>query len=187
MLALSALLSLLIALFTNDTAPAQAVFWLFQVWSFIMGMMWIYMLANVIVDILVMYQCITGVSAALLGLTLLSWGNSIGDAFASVAISKKGFGEMALTGCIAGPVFNLLLGLGLTCLKVCYVLPDGVSFEDREELKLTVFTIWSSICMLGIVVWLAATNGFKMTRWHAYVLMIVYGFVIGCTFLSDIF
>ena len=125
-------------------------------------------------------------SAALLGLTLLSWGNSIGDAFASIAISKKGFGEMALTGCIAGPVFNLLLGLGLTTLKVCYVLPTGVSFANRGELRLTIFTMWASVVMLMIVVWLAATNSFRMTKWHAWVLLIVYGFVIASTFLNDI-
>ena len=59
----------------------------------------------------------------MLGLTVLSWGNSIGDAFASIAISRKGFGEMAITGCIAGPVFNLLLGLGLTMIRVNMVLP----------------------------------------------------------------
>lgn len=82
------------------------------------------MLANIIVDILILFECISGISAALLGLTVLSWGNSIGDAFASIAISKKGFGEMALTGCVAGPVFNLLLGLGITTIR-CNMLLDS--------------------------------------------------------------
>lgn len=93
------------------------VFWFSQIASFFMSIMWIYMLCNIIVDVLIMSELISGVSAALLGLTVLSWGNSVGDAFASVAISKKGFGEMAFTGCIAGPVFNLLLGLGLTTIR----------------------------------------------------------------------
>lgn len=80
------------------------------------------MLANIIVEVLIVYELITGVSAALLGLTVLSWGNSLGDLFASIAISKKGLGEMALTGCIAGPVFNLLLGLGLTTFRCNLIL-----------------------------------------------------------------
>ena len=81
-----------------------------------MSMVWIYFLANVIVDLLVLFGIMTDVSASMLGLTVLSWGNSVGDAIASISISKRGFGEMAMTGCVAGPVFNLLLGLGLTLL-----------------------------------------------------------------------
>jgi sodium/potassium/calcium exchanger 6 len=92
------------------------------------------MLANIIVDVLVMYECITGVSAALLGFTVLSWGNSVGDAIASVAISKKGFGEMAFTGCIAGPVFNLLLGLGLTTVRCNMILSEGIKFDVGKEI-----------------------------------------------------
>ena len=99
-----------------------------------MSIMWIYMLANIIVDVLVMYECITGVSAALLGFTVLSWGNSVGDAIASVAISKKGFGEMAFTGCIAGPVFNLLLGLGLTTVRCNMILSEGIKFNVSKDM-----------------------------------------------------
>jgi len=33
---------------------------------------------------------------------------------ADVAMTKKGFGEMAITGTMAGPVFNVLIGMGLS-------------------------------------------------------------------------
>ncbi len=91
-----------------------------------MSMIWIYMLANIIVDILTLFDIITGISVALLGLTILSWGNSVGDAFASISISKKGYGEMAITGCIAGPVFNLMLGLGITTIRANFILKNGI-------------------------------------------------------------
>jgi sodium/potassium/calcium exchanger 6 len=89
-------------------------------------MIWIYMLANLIVDILTLFDIMTGISVALLGLTILSWGNSIGDAFATIAISKKGFGEMAITGCVAGPVFNLMFGMGLTTIRCNMQLKNGI-------------------------------------------------------------
>jgi sodium/potassium/calcium exchanger 6 len=117
-LSLALVLTVVIALGTSKTeAPQMHVFWIYQMWSFIMSMMWLYMLANLIVDIVELFGIITGVSSILLGLTLLSWGNSVGDVFTSIAISKKGLGEMALTGCLAGPIFNIMLGAGVTTLK----------------------------------------------------------------------
>jgi len=49
----------------------------------------------------------------LLGLTLLAWGGSIGEYSASISMTKKGFGEMAATGCLSGPIFNILVALGV--------------------------------------------------------------------------
>ena len=80
--------------------------------------MWIYISANFLIDLLQLFGIMTGLPAAFLGLTVLAWGNSIGDLIANVSISKKGYGEMALTGCIAAPLFNLLLGLGVSSLKL---------------------------------------------------------------------
>ena len=45
---------------------------------------------------------------------MIAWGNELGDMTADVAMTKRGFGEMAITGCIAGPIFNVLIGLGLS-------------------------------------------------------------------------
>lgn len=61
----------------------------------------------------------TKLPKALFGLTILSWGNCLGDMSADVAMAKKGFGEMAITGTMAGPIFNILAGLGAsTILKI---------------------------------------------------------------------
>ena len=90
------------------------------------------MIANVIVDLLILFGMLTGINTAILGLTVLSWGNSVGDAFASMSISRKGFGEMAVTGCVAGPVFNLMLGLGLITVKCNLILDNGIEFSKSD-------------------------------------------------------
>jgi sodium/potassium/calcium exchanger 6 len=122
------------------------------------------MLANIIVDVLLVFELISGISAALLGLTVLSWGNSVGDAFASIAISKKGFGEMAFTGCIAGPVFNLLLGIGITTTRCNMILSaDGIVYDVDifdTQARLTIFTLIATIFSLILLIWLAVTNNF---------------------------
>jgi sodium/potassium/calcium exchanger 6 len=136
-----------------------------------MALVWIYMLANIIVDVLIVYELVSGVSAALLGLTLLSWGNSIGDAVASVAISRRGYGEMAMTGCVAGPVFNLLLGLGITTVR-CNMQLDSheITFDlDRfdTQVKLSVVTLIATIFVTVVLIWMAVINNFRLNKCHS--------------------
>lgn len=152
---------------------------MFQLASFMMSIVWIYMIANIIVDLLVLFGMLTGINTAILGLTVLSWGNSVGDAFASISISKKGFGEMAITGCVAGPVFNLMLGLGLITVKANLLLEDGIEFSRHEpEGMLTLIIILASIMILSTLSWLTVSNKFKMVDWHAKMLLMLYAFTI---------
>lgn len=46
-------------------------------------------------------------------MTVLAWGNSMGDMAANVSMARRGLSNMAMTACYAGPLFNLLVGLGL--------------------------------------------------------------------------
>ena len=46
----------------------------------------------------------------MLSLTVLAWGNCLGDMASDVAMTKKGFGEMGVTATMAGPIFNVLVG-----------------------------------------------------------------------------
>ena len=45
-------------------------------------------------------------------MTVLAWGNSMADLSANVTLARKGLANMAITACFAGPVFNILIGLG---------------------------------------------------------------------------
>ena len=66
--------------------------------SFLMSIVWIWMLANIVVDLITIYGDILGISSTFLGVTFLAIGNCIGDAMASMSISMKGYGGMAMTG-----------------------------------------------------------------------------------------
>ena len=52
---------------------------------------------------------------AILGVTVLAWGNSLMDYMNNTAMAGKSRGgnSMAMTACFAGPLFNMLVGLGL--------------------------------------------------------------------------
>ena len=59
------------------------------------------------------FGTLSGIKHEVLGLTVLAWGNSIGDLSTNVAMAKRGLSNMAMTACFAGPIINLLVALGL--------------------------------------------------------------------------
>ena len=81
--------------------------------GFFVAATWIDVFADELVSTLEFFGVSLGVPEPVLGLTVLAWGNSVGDLSTNLAMAKKGLANMALTACFAGPVFNMLVGLGV--------------------------------------------------------------------------
>ncbi len=60
---------------------------------------------------------IFGISDKFLGMTILAFGNSAPDLTLNCALARAGYGEMGIAGSIAGPLFNLLVGLSSPLIK----------------------------------------------------------------------
>ncbi|XP_051126816.1 cation/calcium exchanger 2-like [Andrographis paniculata] len=108
---------ILLSLNSDKKNPPRkwVVLWLVE--GFTMSICWTYLLAQELVSLLVSLSLILGMSHSLIGLTVLAWGNSVGDLVANVAMSRNGGLDdvhVATSGCFAGPLFNVLVGLGLS-------------------------------------------------------------------------
>ena len=85
------LLIVILLLCTSQPQKAPAYQFILAFVGFALAVAWIYVIANEIVSILKAFGVYFGLSDAILGLTVLAWGNSIGDLIADVAICKLQF------------------------------------------------------------------------------------------------
>lgn len=110
------MISLVITIvFLCTSSPSESPKWrpLLSFFGFAISVVWIYALANEVVAVLKVFGVAFGFSDAILGLTLLAWGNSLSDLISDVAVARRGFPRMGFSACFGGPLFNLLLGVGL--------------------------------------------------------------------------
>lgn len=116
-LAISVVVGVLIRFKTKTSRPPLRASIPLMLFAFFMSITWISVAADILIDLLTLQGVILQIDPALLGMSILAWGNSLGDLMACISIAKKGLAEMAITGCYAGTLFNVLLGLGLIALK----------------------------------------------------------------------
>jgi sodium/potassium/calcium exchanger 6 len=66
--------------------------------SFLSAVLWFDMYAVELVECLRTFGYVLDIPISLLGVTILAWGNSIGDFFADRAVARDGFVRMAISG-----------------------------------------------------------------------------------------
>lgn len=108
-------LALIIFITTSNEEPPK-YHCVFAFLGFLASAMWINAAATELVNILRTLGIIFQLSNTVLGLTLLAWGNSIGDTFSDLTMARQGYPRMAFSACFGGIIFNILVGVGLGCL-----------------------------------------------------------------------
>ncbi|KAM7416592.1 hypothetical protein PAMA_018578 [Pampus argenteus] len=114
---------------TNDCPPKYHP--LFALLGFVVSAVLISAAASEVVSLLHMLGVVLSLSNTVLGLTLLAWGNSIGDCFSDITIARQGYPRMAISACFGGIIFNMLFGVGLGCLVQMIKTHSDVQFEPE--------------------------------------------------------
>ncbi|KAL0413188.1 UNVERIFIED_CONTAM: Cation/calcium exchanger 5 [Sesamum radiatum] len=149
----------------NEQIPAVVI-------AFVMSVFWISTVAGELLNCLAALGVLLHLPPALLGLTVLAWGNSVGDLVADVAVAKAGQPAMAMAGCFAGPMFNMLFGLGTALvIQTADVFPEAYQLHFHTSIVVAfVFLLLSLMGSLLVVTWCR----FRVPRFWGFCLVSLY-------------
>ncbi|KAG6959755.1 hypothetical protein JG687_00008590 [Phytophthora cactorum] len=139
--------------------------------AFVMSVIWIMNVANEVLSVLETLGQLFGISSSVLGVSVLAWGNSIGDLVSNMAIARDGFPTMAFAGCFAGPMFNLLVGIGLS-LTIAIISRGPLSMGEPSPLVYLSFGYLLLSLLLNIGI--ASYDGFRYRPRLCYTLLALY-------------
>jgi sodium/potassium/calcium exchanger 6 len=143
----------------------------YMIVGFLMCVFWIFTVANELVSILHTWGLILNISEAILGLTVLAWGNCIGDMVSDVVIAKQGLPGMAIAACFGGPLFNILVGLGVSLTWAC--IRNGMAYDLFLNDIMVIAFIFLGIGLLSTLI-VVPLNGFVFSRNFALYLFGLY-------------
>lgn len=109
----------------NNWCHRPNMYWV----SFFMSIVWIGVICWGMVECAIVLGEMLGISATVMGLTVLSAGTSVPDAISSIVVAQRGMGDMAVSNALGSNVFDILLGLGFP-----YFLASLIHEPSAEEL-----------------------------------------------------
>lgn len=184
------LLTLLLGLFlsaivfcttTNNCPPKYHS--LFALLGFVVSAVLISAAASEVVSLLHMLGVVLSLSNTVLGLTLLAWGNSIGDCFSDITIARQGYPRMAISACFGGIIFNMLFGVGLGCLVQMLDTHMDVKFEAEGLLTwILAGALGLSLVLSFVIVPLCR---FHLGRTYGIFLLIFYAIFLLIALLTE--
>lgn len=137
--------------------------------NFLMSIIWIYLFSNIIVDNIKFIGFLFNIPSSFLGLAFLALGNSCPDLSLDISLAKTGFGEMAIAGTSAGPLFNLIIGFGLSVFKMT-VKTNHIQFNFlrwKGASNVIAFICLSLNLLANLII--ALINKFQLKRVNAYI------------------
>ncbi|CAL6370873.1 unnamed protein product [Bathycoccus prasinos] len=161
------------AVFVASNHSHQPEYWpLALALAFGTSIVWISLAATELLECLTVLGHISGISPAVLGVTVLAWGNSVGDLVADVVIAKGGQPTMAVAACYSGPMFNMCVGLGLAfALQAIELSPAPLTLLTHANIPISFMFLFASLLLSLTYV---PAKRFRVTKPFGVTLILLY-------------
>ena len=145
-------------------------------YGFVVAATWIDYIGAHLVRLLAFFGAICRIPNPVMGLTVLAWGNSMGDLSTNVTMARKGLGNMGTTACFAGPCFTLLCGLGSGFAALLASDPNltAIKVTMPPSVKIGFASIICNCLLLILSGLLVFRRGGKIGTSHAYLMLMLY-------------
>lgn len=158
--------------FTTGFSVAPRFHSAFGYAGFLVSLIWIYGVAQELLALLRTLGLVAGISDAVLGLTVLAWGNSVGDLVTDVTVARQGLPGMAVAACFGGPLLNLLLGIGIPYTwLLARSASHALAFEYTPLISVLYCGLVASLCISVVV---TLITWFRSSRVLGILLMALY-------------
>ena len=161
----------------------REVFAKYYMATFAMCIAWIGFLSYFMVWMVTEFGIIVQVRDSIMGITLLAAGTSIPDCLSSVAVAKKGHGDMAVSSSIGSNIFDILFGLPVPWFIYTAILRPIAGPDVGEEyvpiissaLAVMILTLF---VMVALVITTIHVSGWKLTvKLGAIMMGLYFGFL----------
>lgn len=162
----------------------RPIFKRFYMLTFFMCIVWIALLAYVMVWMATIFGDFYGIPEPIMGLTLLAAGTSIPDLLSSIAVAKRGFGDMAVSSSIGSNIFDILIGLPVPWFIYTVFVERGGSVEIQSEgITIMVLTLF---LMVAAVVSIIHWSNWVMTKKLGVAMVVLYFLFVAESLILEI-
>lgn len=163
----------------NAELESPKWYMVFTIQGVLAGLMYTYVLVGVLIDNLNTIGIALNLSTTYLGLTILAVGNALPDALTTISLAKDPkTATMAISGGYAGQLFGLLVGFGLSMLKVTLMQgQQAFTIFNPADIKqniLDIMVIFTALIVLSFTFLWGVCNKFKMTKTFAWIMLGMY-------------
>jgi len=148
--------------------PSKAHLWMA---AFCMSMVWLGVFSYAMCTAADALHDAFGISTGVLGITVCAFGTSFPNFWASIIMAREGRSAMAIANALGSNVQNVFLALAVPWM--C-----ATQLPVRHGFPIVATGIFQSVLWMGgtllVLVVFACTSGFKLTKGHGYVLMLLY-------------
>ncbi|CCF59574.1 hypothetical protein KAFR_0H01640 [Kazachstania africana CBS 2517] len=111
--------------------------------TFSMSLATISGVVQIIVKVLTNYIEKLNLEGSLIGMTILAWGNNVGDLISNLTFIKIGIVDISMGACFGSPLLYFLLGIGVDGILLTLLQKKAINFTFDSHM---------CVCCLGILV-----------------------------------